>query len=187
MPKFKEWKYATMFCDWAQRQVAAGKIAPFDREAVMESELLGGGVGFVNINSEDIYHLCTWSVSGAAGALLRCNHEVTKYSIEPVPSYATPEPTTAQPVPQQPATTSHDAHYRKIEQERGVSPIEVMEAIICASLPTEFHAIAKRNLNLALEYKYNSRLGEKDDDEKELDKGDNYRFRARNKRWPWET
>lgn len=117
--------------------------------------------------------------------MLECHIKFAN-SKHPVPSYATPSPT-APPVPQQPATTSHDAHYRKIEQERGVSPIEVMEAMICASLPTEFHAIAKRNLNLALEYKYNSRLGEKDDDEKELDKGDNYRFRARNKRWPWEN
>ena len=112
-----------------------------------------------------------------------CNGNKIFIDGQPVTSYSA----TAPEQTPEPATTSHDAHYRKIEQERGVSPIEVMEAMICASLPKEFHAIAKRNLNLALEYKYNSRLGEKDNDEKELDKGDNYRFRARNKRWPWEN
>lgn len=180
MPKFKEWKHAELFCDWAQRQVAAGKIDPFDREAVMES-----GLSSYDFNADSYGSLCDWSGSECAGVLMEMCYVKFDNTTHPVPSYATPSPT-APPVPQQPATTSHDAHYRKIEQERGVSPIEVMEAIICASLPTEFHAIAKRNLNLALEYKYNSRLGEKDDDEKELDKGDNYRFRARNKRWPWE-
>lgn len=181
MPKFKEWKHAELFCDWAQRQVDAGKIAQFDREAVMESSL-----SHANIKDNCYSGLCIWDDSGDAGELLTSCSRAFANATKPVPSYATPEPTTAPPVPQQPATTSHDAHYRKIEQERGVSPIEVMEAMVCASLPKEFHAIAKRNLNLALEYKYNSRLGEKDDDEKELDKGDNYRFRARWKCWPWE-
>ena len=180
MPKFKEWKHAELFCGWAQRQVDAGKIATFDRDAVMESEI----TGMRGIAADNTIELCYWSSSKDAGKLLRICCRAFKNHSYPVPSYATQEPTTANPI--QPATTSHDAHYRKIEQERGISPIEVMEAIICSSLPPEFHDIAKRNLNLALEYKYNSRLGEKDNDEKELDKGDNYRFRARNKRWPWE-
>ena len=83
------------------------------------------------------------------------------------------------------ATNVHDEHYRKIEG-RGVEPIEVMETIICNGLPAEFHAIAKRNLNIAQANKYFMRLGEKDSPEKELAKARNYLHRAVHGCWEWQ-
>jgi hypothetical protein len=79
----------------------------------------------------------------------------------------------------------HDEHYRKVEG-RGVEPIEVMETIICNGLPAEFHAIAKRNLNIAQANKYFMRLGEKDSPEKELAKARNYLHRAVHGCWEWQ-
>lgn len=84
------------------------------------------------------------------------------------------------------ATNVHDEHYRKVEG-RGVEPIEVMETIICNGLPAEFHAIAKRNLNIAQANKYFMRLGEKDSPEKELAKARNYLHRAVHGCWEWQT
>lgn len=83
------------------------------------------------------------------------------------------------------ATNVHDEHYRKVEG-RGVEPIEVMETIICNGLPAEFHAIAKRNLNIAQANKYFMRLGEKDSPEKELAKARNYLHRAVHGCWEWQ-
>lgn len=80
----------------------------------------------------------------------------------------------------------HDEHYRKVEN-RGVEPIEAMETIICNGLPPEFHAIAKRNLNIAQANKYFMRLGEKDAPEKELAKARNYLHRAVHGCWEWQT
>lgn len=80
------------------------------------------------------------------------------------------------------AVSNHDDHYQRIEA-RGVEPIAVMESIVCAGLPEQFHAVAKRNLSLALGVKYALRLGEKDVPEKELDKMDNYLHRARKGEW----
>ena len=77
---------------------------------------------------------------------------------------------------------NHDEHYQRIEA-RGVEPIAVMESIVCAGLPEQYHAIAKRNLSLALGVKYALRLGEKDAPEKELAKMDNYLHRARCGEW----
>lgn len=174
MAKFKDWKHAELFVNWAQRMVVAGKLKAFDRDAVMESELVDHSHYKEGLNSECSRRLCTWFCSGAAGTLLdKCQGLVD--SDAPVPSYATPD---------EPKQTSHDTHYKAIEA-RGVEPIAVMEAIICAGLPAEYHSIAKRNLCLAMEAKYTLRLGEKDDQEKELDKGDNYRYRARHGKWPW--
>jgi hypothetical protein len=65
----------------------------------------------------------------------------------------------------------------------GVEPIAVMEAIICAGIPAEFHAIARRNLSAALAAKYLLRLGHKDEGGKELDKAANYVHRSRNGEW----
>lgn len=180
MPKFKDWKHAELFVAWAQRMVDAGKLEAFDRGAVMESELVDRSHYEEGLNAECSMRLCTWIYSGSAGTLLdKCRNLVD--SNAPVPSYATP-PEHSEETPVE--TTAHDSHYKAIEA-RGVEPIAVMEAIICAGLPAEYHATAKRNLSLAMEAKYTLRLGEKDDQEKELDKGDNYRYRARHGVWPW--
>lgn len=174
MAKFKDWKHAEFFVAWAQRMVDAGKLDAFDRDAVMESELIASSALPVRLASENARNLCQWHKSGPAGKLLFAAHYDGRVD-DPVPSYATPD---------EPKQTSHDTHYKAIEA-RGVEPIAVMEAIICAGLPAECHSIAKRNLCLAMEAKYTLRLGEKDDQEKELDKGDNYRYRARHGKWPW--
>jgi len=79
----------------------------------------------------------------------------------------------------------HDEHYRKVEG-RGVEPIEAMETIICNGIPAEFHAIVKRNLNIAQANKYFMRLGEKDTPEKELAKARNYLHRAVHGCWEWQ-
>lgn len=81
--------------------------------------------------------------------------------------------------------TSHDKHYNVADKRFGTDPIRVMEGIVCLGIPEEYWDICKRNLNLALDFKYVSRLGDKDDPIKELDKSGNYRYRARNKCWPW--
>ncbi len=180
MPKFKEWKHAELFVSWAQRMVDAGKLEVFDREAVMESKLIASGTIPVCLESENARNLCQWHKSGPAGKLLFAAPYDGRVDA-PVPSYATP-PEHSEETPVE--TTAHDTHYKAIEA-RGEEPIAVMEAIICAGLPAEYHAIAKRNLCLAMEAKYTLRLGEKDDQEKELDKGDNYRYRARHGVWPW--
>lgn len=80
----------------------------------------------------------------------------------------------------------HDEHYRKIES-RGVEPIEVQETIICNDIPPEYHAIVKRNFNLAQANKYMMRCGEKDDPAKELAKAQNYIHRAIHGCWSWQT
>lgn len=76
----------------------------------------------------------------------------------------------------------HDSHYREIEA-MGVEPMKVMEVIIVAGIPPEYHAVARRNLSAALEAKYLMRLGHKDDGEKELAKAANYNHRARTGTW----
>jgi len=81
-----------------------------------------------------------------------------------------------------PAEEKHDAHYREIEA-MGVEPMKVMEVIIVAGLPSEYHATARRNLSAALEAKYLLRLGHKDDGQKELQKAANYNHRARTGTW----
>lgn len=83
-------------------------------------------------------------------------------------------------------TNVHDEHYRKIEG-RGVEPIEVQETIMCNDIPPEYHAIVKRNFNLAQAAKYMMRCGEKDQPEKELAKAQNYIHRAINGFWNWQT
>lgn len=180
MPKFKDWKHAELFVAWAQRMVDAGKLEAFDRGAVMESTLRDSDALPVRLESENARRLCHWVKSGPAGKLLYLA-PYDENADAPVPSYATP-PEHSEETPVE--TTAHDTHYKAIEA-RGVAPIAVMEAIICAGLPAEYHATAKRNLCLAMEAKYTLRLGEKDDQEKELDKGDNYRYRARHGVWPW--
>ncbi len=79
----------------------------------------------------------------------------------------------------------HDDHYRKIEESGEVSPIVRMEATVCLDLPEEFHAIARRNLSLALAQKYKLRAGHKDgeDAQKERDKEMNYLHRATTGEW----
>lgn len=184
MPKFKDWKHAELFVAWAQRMVDAGKLEAFDREAVMESTLRDSDALPVRLESENARNLCQWHKSGPAGKLLFAAPYDGRVD-DPVPSYATPEPDCLAKREETPVKpTAHDSHYKAIEA-RGVEPIAVMEAIICAGLPAEYHSIAKRNLCLAMEAKYTLRLGEKDDQEKELDKGDNYRYRARHGVWPW--
>lgn len=80
------------------------------------------------------------------------------------------------------ALLKHDSHYREIEA-MGVEPMKVMEVIIVAGIPPEYHAVARRNLSAALEAKYLMRLGHKDDGEKELAKAANYNHRARTGTW----
>lgn len=82
-------------------------------------------------------------------------------------------------------TTSHDSHYNKADHRFGMEAIAIMEAISCTGIPEEYWPLCKRNLCLALGFKYEARLGEKDDPHKEMDKSANFRFRARHGFWPW--
>ena len=79
----------------------------------------------------------------------------------------------------------HDEHYRKIEASGEVSPIVKMEETVCLDLPEELHAIARRNLSLALAQKYRLRAGHKagEDAHKERDKEENYLHRATTGEW----
>ena len=79
-------------------------------------------------------------------------------------------------------TEKHDAHYREIEA-MGVEPMRVMEVIIVAGIPPEYHETARRNLSAALAAKYLLRLGHKDDGLKELQKATNYTHRAATGSW----
>ena len=75
---------------------------------------------------------------------------------------------------------NRDEHCRQLEA-RGVSVIVEMEREVCRDIPAEFHAIARRNLSNAMARKYELRLGTKGgsaDHMADLDKRDNYRFRA---------
>lgn len=76
----------------------------------------------------------------------------------------------------------HDAHYREIEKT-GVEPIVEMEGVICRDLPPELHAIARRNLSLAMATKHRLRAGKKGPPEMDLEKARNYEHRARTGRW----
>lgn len=79
----------------------------------------------------------------------------------------------------------HDEHYRRVES-RGVEPIEVAETIICNQIPEEYHAILKRNYNMAQANKYFMRCGVKEDPIKELEKASNYLHRAMHGKWSWQ-
>lgn len=91
MPKFKDWKHAELFVNWAQRMVDAGKLEAFDREAVMESKLIGSDTITVCLESENARNLCQWNKSGPAGKLLFAAPYDGRADA-PVPSYATPSP-----------------------------------------------------------------------------------------------
>jgi hypothetical protein len=81
--------------------------------------------------------------------------------------------------------TSHDKHYNVADRRFGIEAIRILEGIACLGIPEEHWELCRRNLNLAMAFKYTARLGEKDDPTKELDKASNFAFRARNKIWPW--
>lgn len=78
---------------------------------------------------------------------------------------------------------NHDDHYKNFEKVLGHQPITVMEAVACNGLPQEFHAQAKRNLHVAMAIKYLLRLGSKDEANKEINKAENFLYRARTGSW----
>lgn len=81
--------------------------------------------------------------------------------------------------------SNHDSHYRNIEENGLIEPIVRMESTICLGLPVEYHAIARRNLNLAMADKHIGRVGQKagEVEDKELEKAGNYLHRARTGSW----
>lgn len=82
-------------------------------------------------------------------------------------------------------STNHDDHYKALE-ERGVCVIEAMELEVCMGLPSEFHAIAKRNLCNALAIKYLLRAGTKGGQagaDADIAKMQNYKHRAAHGCW----
>lgn len=81
--------------------------------------------------------------------------------------------------------SNHDNHYRNIEANGLIEPIVRMESTICLGLPVEYHAIARRNLNLAMADKHIGRVGQKagEVEDKELEKAGNYLHRARTGSW----
>ncbi len=82
--------------------------------------------------------------------------------------------------------SSHDAHYRAME-DRGERPVILdMEAEIVRNLPYEYHSTAIRNLSLAMARKYLRRAGAKGDAQQDREKAENYIYRAANGVWPWE-
>jgi hypothetical protein len=81
--------------------------------------------------------------------------------------------------------TAHDDHYRKIKSI-GVEPIEAMETAICSGVPEQYHQLLRANLNRAMACKHILRCGEKDQPKKEMEKAENYLFRAQHGRWMWE-
>jgi hypothetical protein len=79
--------------------------------------------------------------------------------------------------------SNHDDHYKNFEKVLGHQPITVMEAVACNGLPQEFHAQAKQNLLVAMAIKYLLRLGHKDEADKEINKAENFLYRARTGSW----
>lgn len=86
-------------------------------------------------------------------------------------------------------SNNHDEHYQALEA-RGVSVIKCMEIEVCMGIPSEFHAIARRNLSNALAMKYQLRAGRKgglDGAEADIEKMANYRHRAETGKWRGES
>jgi len=211
MAQFKDWKYAEMFCDWAQRQVDDGKLEPFNRDAVMGRELR---IAHLDVSCYD--ELCAWVHSGASGHLLSECSGVFGNSSDPVPSYATgdcepmpqcgcgtPAPTESVSIADLPQTevahqvdiatvqhtrattpaTAYNAHYAAIKHALGVEPIHIGEAIVDReSIPR------KASKHLATAAEYLARAGTKDGEawKKDAQKASNHIFRALNGRWPWD-
>ena len=75
-------------------------------------------------------------------------------------------------------------HYEAVKDATGMEPIDLLEAAACVGIPAEYHAVARRNLNVAQALKYLLRLGAKDAAESELRKAESYVHRARTGEWP---
>lgn len=68
----------------------------------------------------------------------------------------------------------HDEHYKKAGENLGVEPVDVMEAILLNNVPNELKLTVLCNFRSAMMYKYQSRLGLKDDIGKEIEKIHNW-------------
>jgi NAD-dependent dihydropyrimidine dehydrogenase PreA subunit len=74
---------------------------------------------------------------------------------------------------------NHDEHYKN----RGFESIDIMESLLVFNVPEEHHEVILRNFRSAMAFKYQSRLGLKDDPVKELQKAENWIHRAKTGEW----